>query len=256
LKRIIKWSGLLIIIYLAALLIQLPAHYVYKTVLPSVGAIPTPDLNIQGLSGTIWNGSAAEVRYQEQLVGRLEWGINILPLITGGVGASWRLDRDDGELVGDVEIDGTGLLHLNKVKGELSPAALLPLLPFAPFTVDGRLVVNMQEMALQNGNPKLAVGVVEWQQAQLTITESLDVGNVQVAFETNQESGEIMATISNQQGVLEIQSILKIKRDGIYRLNGTLRARSGSDQNLLNMLAMIGRPDRKGIIHFSQSGKI
>jgi general secretion pathway protein N len=257
LRKIIGWGSLALVSYLLALVIQIPAHFAYEQLAASSGAMK--GLTPHGISGTLWSGKVTELSYQQQPIGQLAWDIDVVSLLLGKLGSRWQINRVDGALQGEIEVDGNGLITLKEVDGTLAPASLLPLLPFAPFSVDGTLLVDMQEVQLKQQIPSLTIGSIRWQQAQLTITEVIDMGTVHIDFETshdNRNSNEITVGISNQGGAVTMAARIKVSGAGQYQLNGSIQPRLKSDAHLLNMLAMIGKPDRDGVIHFNQTGKI
>ncbi|MCW8826809.1 MAG: type II secretion system protein N [Gammaproteobacteria bacterium] len=254
-KKGIRWGGIFVVIYILALLIQLPAKFSYEKIVPAVGIVPNPNLTVQSISGTLWRGEVADLQYRQQPLGLLKWNLNLLPLLIGELSSSWSVEHAAGLLQGDVSVDGE-IITLNELQGKLHPSMLLPLFPFTPFTVDGMLTIDMKKLQLTGNRPSLLLGKVEWQQAQVTMTEPLDLGNVDLIFDTNQENGEITGQVTNLEGALEISSKIIIQADGSYQIETSLKPRNSRDQQLTNMLSILGKPDRSGVIRFSQNGKI
>ncbi len=255
-KKIILWVTVAILCYIAALVILLPANYAYTKIVPVIGMDQSRDLTLNGISGTLWSGKAEELHYRKYLIGQLEWDISVLSLLLGELGSSWKIDRGDDTLEGGVTVGDSGLFTFDELEGKLAPSSLLPLLPFAPFGVKGTLLVNMQQLQLKNNRPLQVIGTASWQQAELIIGDSIDMGTILMQFETDPKSGDITINITNEEGVVAVQATAELSANGQYRVNGQIHPRLSRDANLLKILVILGTPDQKGVLHFSYSGTI
>ena len=79
-------------VFIASLVTHLPASWLWQS------APKIQGLAIEGISGTPWQGSAANVRWQNQPFGRLQWDMQLGRLLQGelafnvrfGKGSEWQ----------------------------------------------------------------------------------------------------------------------------------------------------------------------
>ncbi|MCW9089051.1 MAG: type II secretion system protein N, partial [Gammaproteobacteria bacterium] len=83
-----RWLGyglLGLVAYGLFLLLLFPAHFAW-----SFAAEPLrqqlPQIEIAGVSGRLWQGEAVSVRYNSRQVGRLQWRLKPLSLLSGKLG--------------------------------------------------------------------------------------------------------------------------------------------------------------------------
>src|SRR5262245_57120703 len=104
--------------FLIPALLTLPASVVLSFVHPA-------DLTLSGISGTIWKGRAQAVRSGTVHLGSVDWGINLLALFTGRLGADVKVARSDGFAQGAIAASASGIT-LRRFNASLPVSALPP----------------------------------------------------------------------------------------------------------------------------------
>ncbi|MGL5600935.1 MAG: type II secretion system protein N [Silvania sp.] len=96
------WKMILLVLlsYLFTLLIALPARV-------AVGGLPMPaSLQLQGISGTLWEGQVQTIRWKTLQIGPVHWAWQGSALLTGEIAAQVELADPQG-------LDGRGTLGWN-----------------------------------------------------------------------------------------------------------------------------------------------
>ena len=98
--------------FVAAFIMLFPARVAYDWLAP-------PALQLSGLDGTIWSGSAAEVSAAGLYLRDLRWRLQPLRLVTGKLGARIEASPSSGFLEADIAAGLGGDITLSNVNGSL-----------------------------------------------------------------------------------------------------------------------------------------
>jgi hypothetical protein len=96
--------------FVAAVILMFPARVAYDWFAP-------PAVQLSGLEGTIWSGSAAEVSASGLYLRDLKWRLRPLRLVTGKVAASFEASPSSGFLEADIAAGLGGVITLSNVDG-------------------------------------------------------------------------------------------------------------------------------------------
>ncbi|GAA0343580.1 hypothetical protein GCM10009092_05220 [Bowmanella denitrificans] len=174
--KFVKILGLSLLAYLLLLIASLPAAQV-------VPRLPLPpQLQIQGLQGSIWNGRAAIVQYQGLPVRQLHWQVNPWALLTGKL--SLALNAGNSRDVEQISLQGHLRLGNNSIASEgleifLPTDLVIAQLPLPlPVNAKGRFKVNLDELEYDQSGCHSAVGRGQWLNAQVSGTRGfIPLGN-------------------------------------------------------------------------------
>jgi hypothetical protein len=204
-------------------------------------------ISANGISGTVWSGSAASAAINGIILGRTDWSISPWYLPLGTVASHWRIEPQQGYLEGEARI-GRNSLRLANVEGKLPAMLLVNYIARAPLplVVQGDISVHMDDV-LRNGDKiESASGTLVWHQAALAQPFPVKLGDLKAEF-APAAYGAIAAKLSDSgSGPLALKGNITLKADGTYRFNATLTARSGADPALANALPLMGMSDGMG----------
>lgn len=184
-KKSVIWVALGLFVYLVFLLSKLPAAQVLSRIsLPS-------EVNLQGVSGTIWQGQVINASVGGLPLQNVRWTLNFLPLLIGQLSA----DVQAGNMRNNEEISFTGELSLASKQIQLQQlqaylptnlmVSLLPL-PF-PVKAEGRFKIQVDELHYTTACQTL-VGSGQWLNAKVAgLNGMIDLGvfNADMKCENN-----------------------------------------------------------------------
>lgn len=240
-KRLLLGAGLLGVFGLSAL-VHMPASFVYHT-LGQYAAIPA-QLRVDGIQGTLWQGRAAQVRWQRYDLGAVNWSLDIGALFSGRLQAQVRVGQGGGLVV------GRGTLGLNRqgafaqnVVASLSVEQILPWLPRPPVPLDvqGQVEFNIQHWDYQAPWCRSAKGsVVLNTQGVGTPIAELTTGPVVAPF-TCQDSA--LSVAGNQQSdQVESAFTLDLTPDRRYQTRAWFTPQSNFPPALQEQLKWLPAP--------------
>jgi len=244
--RIWRWWLAGIILYLIFLLATLPAGYATAWLQKRV-----PQLQLSGVNGSLWSGSAREVAWRGQEWGNLHWGFDWSALFSGHPG--YRLELDAADLALRTRVAGNSHnLLLRDITGHLDIARLEPWLPLPHGSVAGQLNLQLQRLLLVNGQPTAAAGIISLSSFNLMWPQPVALGDYEMKLQTQADG--IHGSMLDTSGPLILQGSLRFAPDGSYQVSGTLSARDPGNTPIANLLRYLPA-DQAGDRVFAFSGK-
>lgn len=204
----------------AAVAWWLPARIGYQLAGPRL-----PSLELEGLGGTIWDGTAAQARLFGHELGRLRWHLHKQPLLDGRLRAEIGLDGAGFEAEGTVE-RRPGLIEARNLGFQAPAAALGSGEPGAP-KLGGTLVGKVDEASFGQDGIIRARGRVEWHAPSSSLWPGLELPGLLADFAPTPQ-GKLAGTISDDgSGELAVSGGFSL-RIGVLDAEVVLRARDGS----------------------------
>ena len=215
-------------VYLFALLLTLPVRFAYQQIEQRVPAMAEV-VQMEGLSGSVWDGSANELRIKGKRYGAIAWQLQPFHLLLGEAALDLRFSNEEGYLDGRVAISFGGRVTASDVEGRFHAGQLMRLLPpFLPLVVDGQVVLNLREMRIEKGFPNVAEGVIVWSSAALTAPQALTLGDLRATLSSAESEGITVALEDNGSGPLELSGGANLTADGEYQATIALLARESA----------------------------
>ena len=236
--------------YLFTLVASLPAqHIAYRL---TASGLP---LVIGQVSGTIWQGAADQVNYQNVPLGPATWRFVPLGLFQGQLKYAIELNHTDHTIAGYI---GKSLFsqgfNLSEVKGQLPADSLLKLTNQSALDASGQLDLELQKMQFSHQQIISAKGEIRWLDASIERPMRVALGNLQ--FNLSGDEQTIITDIKELEGPMQMNGELTLQPDGSYQLKGKVTPDNGADPGLINLLQSIGRPANDGSIQIDYSGRI
>ena len=232
-----RWllSGcLLVLLYVVCLLVSAPARLL--TTLSPV------QLQWAGVSGTLWQGEAEQLRVGKRLLGRLTWQSgwrNGLPV--------WRLTLREGEIGrGRVTIGWMGHWQLSAGRWQLPVEALPTLLGYAlPLEGRGELALVLENARFDARQCLDLTANVEWRSAQFTLLgQTLALGEPQLRLRC--EPQRLLFALHPPQPPLKLFGEGSMDWRGAYRFSGGLGAMEAVPAQWRQAVETATRPGSEG----------
>jgi general secretion pathway protein N len=247
-RRALRWWLLAAVAYLVFLGMSLPAQYLADHI-----AKKMPQLELAGVTGSVFAGSAAEVRYQGTDLGAVDWHFDWLAPFSFNVGYRIEVHAEDRDLRGRLDL-GVGSIHLRGLEGRIPVAAMDRWSPLPPNSVSGSLGVHLKELLFKSGKLISAEGELDLDEAVLKWPTTATLGSFRTDL-TPASGGGIQAAIADVASPLKLDASLSLSDTGAYHLKGVLAAKDPGDQATRSLLSGLGQPDSTGRYPFDFNGQ-
>ncbi len=241
-----------IVSYLVFLVHATPA----QQVIAWVGGDNPQSLALEGASGSVWSGEAERASYQRRLLGRLNWHFKPAYLLLGKLAYDLELQQAGQELKGRLLIGIGGPYRLEGIDALLLARQLPEWLQQRQLRIDGKLRAQELDLAFTRERLQSVSGSLQWLDGSVQSPLKLSLGDLQADLSTDEESGDIKASIRDLKGPMGIQADVSLKADGNYQFDGKLKPGDGVDSGLVSALKAIGRPQPDGSVKLKYSGRI
>lgn len=192
-------------------------------------------LQLQGETGSLWQGRARQLQVAGFAVGNPEWSFAPAALLRGRL--AWDLSFRDpgGAAIARLALGPGGRVELRDLSGKLAAGRIGPLLPMSP-GLGGDLVFDAVDLRLRQGRPVAADGQVRWLEAAITTPMPFVVGSAELQLRPDEAgiAGDYRATGAD----LTLEGTLATTPEG-YRTETLLEPRQ---PQLVNWLRTMGLP--------------
>jgi hypothetical protein len=243
----LRTAVLTAVLFLFFLLLTLPARHVW-------GWLGDGQLAVQDIEGTLWQGRVARLVHPAFSTGPLAWQLRPQALLRGRI--EYQIFMQTGTGGGELRA-GRGLLtgvyvadaHLTLPAAELAQRLRLDLVSLA-----GDFQIDLDELRLSDAGISALQGIMVWRGAQFVQPSALTLGHLQMQLGLRE--GQVVGTLSDQGGPLEVAGELLIGADKRYRLDAHLKPRADADASLREALGMLGAPDMQKRYRLQYSGNL
>lgn len=232
-RKSLLFVGLLT--FVAAFVMMFPARVAYDWFAP-------PAVQLSGLEGTIWSGSAAEVSASGVYLRDLKWRLRPLRLVTGKLAASIEARPSSGFLETDIAAGLGGDILLSNVNGSL------PLRDFATIArvpgLAGSASVQFERLRLRDGLPIAADGSLAIADLVAPMVDPSSIGGYRAEFFTDDNA--VVASVEDVNGVFDLAGSLTVSADRNYQFLGKVAATDNTSEKLRRQLRFLGTPNDRG----------
>ncbi|WP_116368650.1 type II secretion system protein N [Parahaliea mediterranea] len=248
-QRIAPLAALLLLL-LVFLLLGAPAR-----LLPAL--LPGGQVQLGGLSGTLWQGSASRCLLQTAAgplqLGRVQWQLRPLSLLT----LSPALDVDSQwggqHLSGRVKFHGVNDIGLSDLSARADASLLRQL---APLAVEGGFSLQAQHLRLRDGLPAGAQGRLVWEHgAWMAPQGRIALGSYALDIQQRDAEAPLTADVITLAGPVQAAGQASLTGQN-YSVDIRIRAEQGAlDPALQQGLSLMARPDGNGY-HLTLTGAL
>lgn len=250
-KQRILIGTLFLLAYLIFLVARLPAELVVR-----FAPLP-PMVSLEGVSGTLWQGQAARLRYASERFSNVQWDINGWSLLTLSPQVALRFGERGG-LNGHGTLTWRGGVQAHDLVLS-APAAWvlerLPQRPPFPLDVAGRLQLNVTEFT--QGQPwcDRLYGVLDWVGAEAnTPAGQLDLADPSAKLRCQQ--GKLVAELHQSSEQVSVNGKLELQAHRQYLFQGFLKPGPELPEQMRQGLPFLGQPDSQGRYPLRQQGRL
>ena len=234
-----------ILIFLGVLLAMFPARVAYNWFAPA-------ELKLSGITGSVWNGSAAEAYAAGAYVRNISWRFKPSSLLSGGLGFKTRSNPASGTLIADVAVSPGGNLLLSNLSGNLPLDLLSPAMQQSG--IRGDIALEFVTVVVRNGMLIAADGSVTVSDLFVPDLSSSRIGDFRADIRTNDSS--VAGSVEDVSGVLDVAGTISLERNGQYSLIGQVAPTPMTPPSIVNQLRILGSPNERGQHEFRFEGQL
>jgi general secretion pathway protein N len=239
--RVVSILVLILLALLVALLALFPARLAAEWAGPRLGA-----LELDGVSGTIWQGQARTAKLHGQPLGTLDWKVHPWALTARTLDADLRLQG--GEFEGNGFVSATrGEARVANATIRMPAQRMQPALDIPALNLRGLVEITIERAELVAGFPRLLKGTAVWREASVDGAAAAQFGDLNAEFDTGAD-GALIGTVGDSGGPLMLDGQFRLAFTG-FEAEALLAARDNNPQ-VLEALRYIGesQPDGSSIL--------
>ena len=210
-------------------------------------------LELGEVSGTIWNGRAAQARLNGQPIGALSWTLSPWGLPSRRVDADLQLRGDTWNGDAAVRVLRDRTVHVRDLVLRFPARQLEPALDIPALVMRGDVELNVPAAELRGAFPTAIQGSATWRSAGVAGSAEAVFGDLITDFASDGRGG-VQGTLRDGGGPLQAQGSYQAGLAG-YRADVTLRARDGNPQ-VTEALQYIGQAQPDGSVRLEIRGQL
>jgi len=237
--------------YILFLLIYTPASTVIAALNENV-----PQIKIEGVDGTIWNGSAKRITFtNKHTLDDATWSTCTWRLITGEACIELNAMYRDNPFNSEIGINVAGTLKARDLKTSIDAATLGHLLKLPVGELSGDVFFNIEHLNWSSDSAPAAEGIIKWEYAAVSFAETTELGVIFINL-SESDTHPLNASISNKGGHATINGHTNISDDGAYTLELRLLPGDNASINLRKNLGVFAKKQSDGSYIIENSGNL
>jgi general secretion pathway protein N len=238
-----------VISYFVLLIATIPAKPVIDLVNKNTPA------NVQGVSGTLWNGKALLININNMKIDKTEWSFKLWKLVLGKVAIDINAQFSDNDIIAEVGTSFLGRFFINDLYAEITAQQAAELANLPLVQLSGIISLDIESAQWKQGELPLANGEISWKDAAVTVTDTASLGNVTILLsESDQQL--LNAEIKNQGGDIKINGTAGLLPAADYTVDIKLLPTATANNNIKQSLGMFAQRQSNGEYTFKKSGSL
>ena len=234
----LRFRGLVVVAILTiivGLLATFPARVAYSWLSP-------PFVQMNGIKGTVWNGTASEFATNGVYLSDLTWQMRPLQLFTGKALFDISGSPVAGFFDSQVAVTFGGDVELRDL------TASLPLQMFARAAnvpgLRGSASLQFERLSLVAGRPVAMDGTLDVANLQVPMVSRTSLGGYRAEFFT--QNNGIVASIEDTDGIVDLAGSLQLRADKSYAFLGQVVAKPNTPSQIAEQLKYLPPANDRG----------
>lgn len=211
-------------------------------------------VTIQGVSGTLWQGTAYSITVENIQLKKTEWSFSPWQLFTGKLSTDINTNLLDNNISAEVGTSLLGRYFINDLSAKISASEVAELanIPFAQLA--GTITINIEHAQWKQGETPLATGEINWKDASITVADTASLGNINIILSESEQ--QLNAEIKNQGGDLKIAGTAELSEETKYSVDVKLSPTATANNNLKQSLGLFAKRQSNGEYVLKKSGSL
>lgn len=237
-----------VVAYFFLLIATIPAK-------PVIDQINThTSLNIQGVSGTLWQGKAYLVTVNnDTTLKNSSWSVSSWKLLIGQLAADVETHLLGNDIKSEIGATLLGSYFINQLNARIDAKDVAQLAAIPLAQLSGPMSIDIEHASWSKGELPSATGVIDWNNAEVTVADTVSLGKVTI---TMIEADQLYADIKNQGGDISIAGNARLEPEANYAVDITLTPTAATNNNIKQSLVMFAKQQPGGIYLFKNSGSL
>ncbi|MEB4590458.1 type II secretion system protein N [Candidatus Thiothrix sp. Deng01] len=232
---------------------QLPANLVLSK-LPADAPV-----QLQGITGTLWQGGAETLRSQGTQINHLQWDLRLSPLLKGHLAAALRGKMaQGGKFDGICNINLAGAIRCAPLNLSDVPAqALAPYLQrFMVPPLSGTFQASLNNLEWDRQTLPHLSGHGEWREAGIQLAPQR-FGTYSAILNAGADNAQQITLASAPDAAFTLDGAVTVQQNGHYQSQITLKPGNSIDDGTKQILtSFIGRPQADGGYLIQEQGQL
>lgn len=236
-------AGLLV--FLVVLLVTFPARVAYQWLAP-------PEVRLSGITGSIWNGKAAEGIAGGAYVQNIRWEIQPASIFKGQLAFVASGNPGSGTMTATVAAQSDGALTITDLNGSI-PLDLVHQ-SFQQNGIRGDVVLQFAKLTIKDGLPVEADGSITVADFFAPVLSASRIGDFRADFQTSGDG--ITGVVQELSGVLDVEGTIDLLANRSYVFIGQVAPTPEAPASIINQLVFLGSPNEMGQRQFRFEGQL
>lgn len=250
-KRIITLVALAAVSYTGFMLAELPAAFVWRH------APKMPGIELEGLSGSLWSGSAQELTINGIELQAVSWDLQPSALLTGKASADVEVGDHFSAVVGQATVTYSPQgVTIEDLQANASAGWLQQLVPMpVPATAKGNINLVANSLIYEKGLCVELDGHMTWERGRI----SSPLGDVKLGkadADLTCKGNTLQGKIRQSSEFLTTDAVFSFNLNGSYSLNGKVSEGEALPETMKDGMQFLGRPDSQGRYPLTFKGRI
>lgn len=225
--------------FLLALVLRLPAAQAWQWFGEDL------PVQLEGLSGTLWDGRAARLHYQGETFHDARWQFLPAHLLSARATVDIALRAEEGRIQGRLTSGLRRDLHLQDLRLDLPAAQVLRLAgqDALPVDVDGRLDAFLERVRLEaDGSLREIRGLLNWIDGSFSLGDPISLGSYALRIDGDRD--RLQGQLQDVDAVLRLEGeVVLLPASGDVRGEIIMQALEGADPALIENMRFAGLAD-------------
>ena len=212
-------------------------------------------VDLGGVGGTVWSGSARSLAVNGRALGALEWSCRPWRLLVLEWSCEVRLKPAGGAVSGDLSGDFGEEIVGEEIRGRLPISTFEGIATPRGWT--GDLEFDVAEVRLVGRRPAAASGKLLLRGLKAPGPGGQVLGDFELVVGEGAVGGEALSgRLRDLGGPLHVRGAIELDAQGRYLLTGEAAPGPGASPAIFDTLSFLGPPDRQGRRPFTIEGSL
>jgi general secretion pathway protein N len=236
--------------YFIVLIATIPASLISNTV--NDNSI----VAMHGISGSVWNGKAYSILIDDNIeLKNTKWSFSLWRILTGKISIDINGQYLENNLSAEIGTSFSGRYFVNNLQTTIPAEQAAQLVNIPLVQLSGLISFNIDHAQWKQGELPLATGVINWNNAELTVTETASLGNVSITLRESEQQ-LLIADIKNQGGDIKINGTAELLPEADYAIDIKLLPTKSADDNIKQSLGLFAKKQNNGEYLLKYSGPL
>ncbi|MFV9616415.1 MAG: type II secretion system protein N [Gammaproteobacteria bacterium] len=236
--------------YFILLIATIPASLITDTIKNNNTA------TIHGTSGSIWNGKAYIILTGDNIeLKNTEWSFSLWKVLIGKISIKINSQYLDNDISAEIGTSFLGRYFVNNLKATIPAQQATQLANIPLVQLSGEINFNIEHAQWKQGELPLATGVINWNNAEVTVADTASLGNVSITL-SESEQQLLNADIKNQGGDIKVNGTAELVAEADYAVNIKLLPTASASDNIKQSLGLFAKKQNNGEYLLNYSGTL